>query len=175
MKSLNGGNMKRLYAAIATAALLGATGAWAVKIGDNLYIKTKGVKLLKDAKANGATFGKELNVGDAVVWKGADAKDKTFHQVEAGGKPGFVLMTSLTPNKPSPETMEAGKAPIDAKSFASSGAATKALTPAGVTYAEGSVEKTEAAAEIIYVEQHNIAKGTATAVAAKAKEIGGGK
>ena len=84
-------------------------------------------------------------------------------------------MTSLSPNKPSPETMETGKEPIDAKSFASSGAATKALTPAGVTYAAGSVEKTEAAAEIIYVEQHNIAKGTPAAVAAKSKELGGGK
>ena len=129
MKSLNGGNMKRLYGAVATAALWGATSAWAVKIGDNLYIKTKGVKLLKDAKATAAAVGKELSVGDAVVWKGADAKDKAFHQVEAGGKPGFVLMTSLSPNKPSPETMETGKEPIDAKSFASSGAATKALKP----------------------------------------------
>lgn len=167
--------MKRLYAAVAATALLGASGAWAVKVGDNLYIKAKGVKLLKDAKATGAPIGKELNVGDAVVWKGPDEKDKTFHKVEASGKSGFVLMSSLSPNKPSPEIPETGKPPMDAKAFASSGAATKALTPAGVTYAEGNVSKTAAAAEIIYVEQHNIAKGTPAAIATKAKELGGGK
>lgn len=169
--------MKRLYGAVAAAALLGASGAWAVKVGDNLYIKAKGVKLLKEAKATGAPIGKELNVGDAVVWKGPDAKDKTFHQVEVGGKSGFVLMSSLSPNKPSPEIPETGKPPMDAKAFASSGAATKALTPAGVTYAKDgdNPSTTAAAAEIIYVEQHNIAKGTPTAIAAKAKELGGGK
>jgi hypothetical protein len=167
--------MKRLYGAVAAAALLGASGAWAVKVGDNLYIKAKGVKLLKEAKATGAAIGKELNVGDEVKWKGPDAKDKTFHQVEVGGKSGFVLMSSLSPNKPSPEIPETGKPPMDAKAFASSGAATKALTPAGVTYAEGNVSKTAAAAEIIYAEQHNIAKGTPAAIATKAKELGGGK
>ena len=170
--------MKRLYGAVAAAALLGASGAWAVKVGDNLFIKAKGVKVLKEAKATAAAVGKELNVGDPVVWKGPDAKDKTFHQVTDGaGKTGFVLMSSLTPNKPSPEVMETGKPAIDAKSFASSGAATKALTPAGVTYAKDgdNATTTEAAAEIIYVEQHNIAKGTPAAIAAKAKELGGGK
>lgn len=168
--------MKRLYGAVAAAALLSASGAWAVKIGEKLYIKNKGVKVLKEAKATASALGKELNVGDEVTWKGPDKTDKTFHQVTDGaGKTGFVLMTSLSPNKPSSEVAETGKPPMDAKAFASSGAATKALTPAGVTYAKDNVNKTEAAAEIIYAEQHNFAKGTPVAIAAKAKELGGGK
>ena len=37
--------MKRVYRAVAAAALMSASGAWAVKVGDNLYIKGKGVKV----------------------------------------------------------------------------------------------------------------------------------
>lgn len=168
--------MKRLYGAVAATALLGATGAWAVKVGDNLYIKAKGVKLLKEAKATGAAIGKELNVGDAVVWKGPDAKDKTFHQVEIGGKSGFVLMSSLSPNKPAPEIAESGKPPMDTKAFASSGAATKGLTEASLKYSkEKGTTMEHAAIEVIYAEEHSKNKATPEAIAAKSKELGGAK
>lgn len=166
--------MKRVYGAIAAAALLSASGAWAVAVGGKLYIKSKDTKVFKDAKV-GPTVGKDLAVGTEVTWNGASAKDKQFHEISVNGKKGFVLMTNLTPNKPAEEIDASTGKPMSAQAFASSGAATKALTPAGVTYAKDSPNKSEAAAEIIYAEQHNFAKGTDAALAAKAKELGGGK
>lgn len=166
--------MRRFYGALAAAALLSATGAWAVAKGGKLYIKSKDTKVFKDAKV-GPTAMKDLAVGTEVTWNGASEKDKQFHEILVGGKKGFVLMTNLTPNKPAEEIDSSTGKPMSAQAFASSGAATKALTPAGVNYASDSPTKTEAAVEIIYVEQHNIAKGTDAAVQARAKELGGGK
>lgn len=169
--------MKLLYGAVAAAALLSASGAWAVKVGENLYIKAKGVKVLKEPKATSAPLGKELNVGDAVVWKGPSDKDKTFHQVTDGaGKTGFVMMSSLTPNKPAGEIAESGKPPMDTKAFASSGAATKGLTEASLKYSkEKGVTVEKAAIQVIYAEEHSKNKATPEAIAMKSKELGGGK
>lgn len=166
--------MKRGMRALAAVALLGAGGAWAVSKGGKLYIKSKDTKVLKDPKA-GSTPITTLQPGTEVIWNGASEKDKQFHEITTGGKKGFVLMSNLTPNQALPEFDASTGKPMSAQAFASSGAATKALTPAGITYAQGSVQKGEAAAEIIYVEQHNIAKGTPAAIANKAKELGGGK
>ena len=166
--------MKSGIRALAAIALIGASGAWAVAKGGTLYIKSKDTKVLKDPKAD-AKAVTTLQPGAEVTWNGPSDKDKTFHEVMAGGKKGFVLMSNLSPNKPASEIDSSSGKPMSAQAFASSGAATKALTPAGVTYAQGEVKKTEAAAEIIYAEQHNIAKGTPAAIAAKAKELGGTK
>ena len=166
--------MKRLFGAVAAAALLSASWAGAVAVGGKLYIKSKDTKVLKDPKADAKPVT-TLQPGAEVTWKGASAKDKAFHEVESGGKKGFVLMSNLSPNPVAQEIDSSTGKPMSAQAFASSGAATKALTPAGVTYAKGNVSKTDAAAEIIYVEQHNIAKGTPAAIATKAKELGGGK
>jgi hypothetical protein len=167
--------MKRLGKALATIALLSAGGAWAVAKGGTLYIKSKDTKVLKDAKL-GAAAVSTLQPGAEVIWNGADKTDKQFHEIAFSGKKGYVLMSNLSPNKPQLEIDASTGRPMSAQAFASSGAATKALTPAGVKYAEASgVKESEAAAEIIYVEQQNIAKGTPAAVAAKSKELGGGK
>lgn len=166
--------MKSGMRALAAIALIGASGAWAVAKGGTLYIKSKDTKVLKDPKADSKPVT-TLQPGAEVTWNGPSDKDKTFHEVTAGGKKGFVLMTNLSPSKPATEIDSTSGKPMSAQAFASSGAATKALTPAGVTYAQGEVKKTEAAAEIIYAEQHNINKGTPAAIAAKAKELGGGK
>jgi hypothetical protein len=169
--------MKRVYGAVAAAALLSAGSAWAVKVGENLFVKTQGVKLLKEAKATSAPVSgsSPLKVGDSVVWKGPDATDKTFHKVEFGKLSGFVLMTSLSPNKPTGEIAEAGKAPIDTKAFASSGAATKGLTPAALAYTGEKPDLKKSAVQVIYAEEHNKNKGTPDAIAMKSKELGGGK
>jgi hypothetical protein len=173
--------MKRVYRAVVAAALISAGGAWAVKVGDKLYIKAKGVKLLKEPKATAAPASpKELAVGDAVVWKGPSDKDKQFHQIEANGKSGFVLMSSLSPSQPQPELAEGTGKPMDAKAFASSGAATKALTPAAIKYANAKgkgpkITANEAASMVIYVEEHNKNTGTPEAIAAKSKDLGGSK
>lgn len=168
--------MKSGMKALAAIALISASGAWAVAKGGTLYIKSKDTKVLKDPKADSKPVV-TLQPGAEVVWNGASEKDKTFHEVSSGGKKGFVLMSNLTPNKVATEIDTSTGKPMSAQAFASSGAATKALTPAGVTYAKDgdNVSMSDAAAEIIYVEQHNIAKGTPAAIAAKAKELGGGK
>lgn len=166
--------MKSSIRAVAAIALISAGGAWAVAKGGKLYIKSKDTKVLKEAKA-GATAVVTVQPGKEVTWNGASDTDKAFHAIAVDGKKGFVLMTNLTPNQVAPEIDATTGKPMSAQAFASSGAATKALTPAGVTYAKGDVSKTEAAAEIIYAEQHNFAKGTPAAIAAKTKELGGGK
>ena len=172
--------MKRMTSLITAVALLTAGQAFAIAKGDKLFIKSKGVKLLKDAKAGAAAVGAELKVGAAVEWQEA-GKDKAFQKVKIDGKEGFVLTTNLSKNAPAAEVMEGGKS-VDAQAFASSGAATKALTPAGVKYAKESAAEEKdglksdaAAAQLIYVEEHNKNKGTPEAIAAKAKELGGGK
>lgn len=172
--------MKRVYRAVAAAALMSASGAWAVKVGDNLFIKAKGVKLLKEPKAGSAPVApKELAVGDEVKWQGPSDKDKTFHKIEAGGKSGFVMMSSLSPSKPQMEVVEGGKA-LDTKAFASSGAATKGLTQAALSYSDkkakdGDDTMKKAAVQVIYAEEHSKNKGTPEAIDAKAKSLGGGK
>lgn len=166
--------MKSSIRAVAAIALISASGAWAVAKGGKLYIKAKDTKVLKEAKA-GATAVVTLQPGKEVIWNGPDAKDKTFHEISVDGKKGFVLMSNLSPSAPAAEIDSSSGKPMSAQAFASSGAATKALTPAGVSYAKDSPNKAEAAAEIIYAEQHNFAKATPAAVQAKAKELGGGK
>ncbi|MHB8873964.1 MAG: hypothetical protein ACYC8T_09795 [Myxococcaceae bacterium] len=167
--------MKRGSLALAAIAMLSAGGAWGIAKGGTLYIKSKDTKVLKEPKP-GAAAVVTVQPGTEVIWNGASEKDKQFHEIKVSGKKGFVLMGNLSPSKPMAEIDASTGKPMSSQAFASSGAATKALTPAGVKYAkEAGVKQTEAAAEIIYAEQLNLAKGTATAVAAKAKDLGGGK
>lgn len=164
--------MKRMLGVMATAALLSAAPAAA---GDKmLYIKSKDVKLLKEAKT-GAAAVTPVALGEEVKWLGADAKDKSFHQVEYKNKKGFVLMSNLGTSKPATEIADGGK-PMSAQAFASSGAATKGLTPAGVKLSKANGQSdSDAAADVIYIEEHNKLKGNAAALTAKAKELGGAK
>lgn len=163
--------MKR---SLLTAALLLSSAAFAVAKGGTLYIKSKDTKVLKDAKA-GASAVTTLQPGDEVVWNGPSAKDKSFHEVQAKGKKGFVLQINLSPTKPVEESDSTGK-PLSKSAFASSAAATKGLTEAGVKYAkESGIKDSEAAAQIIYTEEFNKQKATPEAVAAKAKALGGSK
>jgi len=160
------------------AAVLVASTAFAVKPGGTLFIKSKDTKVLKDAKA-GAPAVVTLQPGAEVTWNGPSPKDKTFHKIESNGKKGFVLQANLSPSKPAEELdVSTGKA-IPKGAIASNAAATKALSPAGINYAKGSGEEApkalEAAAEIIYTEEHNKLKGTDAAIAAKSKALGGGK
>ena len=167
--------MKSSIRAVAAIALISAGGAWAVAKGGKLYIKSKDTKVLKDPKA-GATAVVTVQPGTEVVWNGASDKDKAFHDVSVKGKQGFVLMSNLSPNQVSAELDASSGKPMSAQAFASSGAATKALTPAAIKYSEtkkGTAE--ESAAMVIYVEEHNRAKGTTEAIAMKSKELGGTK
>lgn len=154
--------------------LLGASGAGAE--GERkLYIKTKDTKLLKEPKATATAVGKPVQPGTEVTWKGASPKDKEFHEVEVDPKlKGFVLKGNLSPSKPQDELAGSKGEPISAQAFSSSAAATRALTEAGMKYANAK-SVPEAAAELIYAEEHTKQSATPEAVAAKAKQLGGGK
>lgn len=164
--------MKRNWMrSLVAIAMLSATGAWAVAKGGNLYIKSKDTKVLKEPKA-GSPAVTTLQPGAEVVWNGASEKDKQFHEIASGSKKGFVLMSNLSPNKPQTELPTSDGKPLSAEAFASSAAATKALTPAAVKYADGNPSATEAAGQIIYAEEHNRIKGTPEAINAHAKAAG---
>lgn len=169
--------MKRVVRLVGALALMSASGALAISKGGTLYIKNKGVKLLKDAKATAGAVGKELAVGSTVVWNGPSEKDKTFHEVVTpDGKKGYVLATNLSPSKPADEIATSTGAPMSAQAFASSGAATKGLTEASLKYSEASDETVKkATVQVIYSEEHNKNKQTDVALAAKTKELGAAK
>lgn len=160
----------------ATVAALGTGGA-VLAADRQLFIKSKDTKLLKDPSFT-AKVVQTLQPGTEVTWKGADGKEKSLHKVVAAGKEGFVLQANLTPNKPANEFLTGDGKPISAQAVASSGAATKALTPAALAYAnDKGPSGLEAAAEIIYLEEHNKNKGTAAAIESHVKSsgLGGGK
>jgi hypothetical protein len=114
-----------------------STLAIAVAPGGTLYIKTDKTKLLPKADATAKADGAPLlKIGEAVKWKGADPGNKQFHQIEVNGKTGYVLQQNLSASAPSPEFLAKDKGQaIDAQAFASSGAATKALSEAALKYA----------------------------------------
>ena len=125
-----------LYALVVFAA----AGAHAVGKGGKLYVKVKEAKLLEKADAK-AKATATMPLGAEVTWNGSDAKNKLFHSVEFQGKSGSTLGSNLATSKPQDERLakDDGK-PIDSQAFASSGAATKALSEAGGKYAEGNAD-----------------------------------
>lgn len=133
--------MRRVVCAVALTVALGASPALAVSKGGKLYIKTKDAAVMGKADAKAKKVG-QLQPGDEVTWNGAAADDKRFHEIvptdpKKAKTKGFTLQSNLSPSKPQMETLlSRGGKPIDAKTFASSGAATKALSEAGLKYAE---------------------------------------
>jgi hypothetical protein len=162
--------MKRMIG-WATVAALGTAGL-GLAADRQLFIKSKDTKLLQAANLTSKVVS-TLQPGTEVTWKGADSKEKSLHKVVAGGKEGFVLQANLTPSKPANEFLKGDGKPISAQAVASSGAATKALTPAAIKYADAKgPSANEAACEIIYLEEHNNNQGTSDAIAAHQKTAG---
>jgi hypothetical protein len=119
--------MNRTVRWAAVAALGLCAAGWAAD--RQLFIKSKDTKQLKDPSF-GSKVVQTLQPGTPVTWKGADPKEKTLHKVLVKGKEGYVLQANLSPNKPSDEHLTGDGKAISAQAVASSGAATKALTPA---------------------------------------------
>jgi hypothetical protein len=128
--------MDRIRLGLALVALLVAAPALAVSKGGTLYVKNKEAKLLEKPDASAKVLV-QLKPGEAVIWNGAAPENKQFHAIDAGGKKGFTLQQNLSPNKPAAEFLakDDGK-PIDPQAFASSGAATKALSEAALKFSE---------------------------------------
>lgn len=155
----------------AAVAALGTAGV-TLAADRQLFIKTKDTKQLQAANLT-AKVVQTLQPGTEVTWKGADPREKTLHRIVVGGKEGYVLQSNLTPSKPANEFLTSDGKPVSAQAVASSGAATKALTPAAIKYAEArGPSANEAAIEIIYLEEHNNNEGTPEAIAAHQRAAG---
>ena len=143
--------MRHTFAFMVVATLAFAAPAWAVSKGGKLYIKSKDTKVLEKADPKSKPLG-TLQPGDEVTWNGADPANKQFHAIDSGKLKGFTMQQNLSPSKPQAELLAKDNgAPIDAKAFASSGAATKALNDAALKAAD----KKQTNAELV--------KGLATA------------
>lgn len=139
------------WALLALAVVSAASAATGVTKGGKLYIKGTGINMWDKADASGKKTA--LKNGDEVVWQGADATNKQMHAVEFKGKKGFVQMANLTPNKPADEVASSDGKMTSAAAFASSGAATKAMSESGLKYAQGEGPNAqEVAAGLIHLE-----------------------
>lgn len=127
-------NRKRWWLVI--ALVLAGSGAFAaLAAGQKIFVKAKNTRVLQKpdlASANVET----LQPGEQVVWQQKEGEH--FHQVlTPRGKKGYVYFANLSTK---PVTLEYlrkdGDKPVDPKSFATSGAATKALAPGPIAYGE---------------------------------------
>ncbi|MEW5742341.1 MAG: SH3 domain-containing protein [Myxococcota bacterium] len=158
--------MRRRWLTVTTVALLVAGAAGAVGKGGSLFIKTKDAKLLEKADPKAKVLG-TMKPGEEVKWEGADPGNKMFHKVIiSNGKTGYTLQQNLSPSKPQMEVASDDGKPIDAQAFASSGAATKALSEAALKYNEK-----KGTADLL-----TLSKGVITAegIAAAVAKSGGG-
>jgi hypothetical protein len=122
-------------ARIALLCLGVTSAAWALTVGDRVFIRGRDVAVLQSTASTASTLLK-LQPGDTVVWRGADQKKPTWHKVETQGKTGFVYYANLSVTPPNAELLSSpqGARKVDAQAFASSGAAGKALTEGAVRY-----------------------------------------
>ncbi|HVE86783.1 MAG TPA: SH3 domain-containing protein [Myxococcales bacterium] len=124
--------------------LLAGLAAAGARPGDILYIKARNTRVLKDPSASAAVVV-ILQPGAPVTWQGPHPKDKRWQKVAAGGKQGVVMSANLSVEPPRAEvTAATGAAAADVTASASSGAASKALGPGAIAYAETLNAKTAA-------------------------------
>ncbi|RYZ36795.1 MAG: SH3 domain-containing protein [Myxococcaceae bacterium] len=131
--------MKRLRMGVLLLALgVPAAVAGATKPGDKLYVKARNTRVLVSPEATSNVVA-VLQPGQQVTWKGADPKNKQWHQVtDPKGKPGYVFQTNLSTKPPNMELVSKdGKTrAVDPAAFVSSGEAVKALSPGAEKYGE---------------------------------------
>jgi hypothetical protein len=136
----------------ALGVLLLGPAALAVKPGGTLYVRTKDARVLEKADAK-AKLVVTLQPGTAVTWQGPDAQNRQFHRVETDKASGFTLQANLSPSQPQEERLARDNgAPINAQAFASSGAATRALSGAALKVSEDKPDREALARALISVE-----------------------
>lgn len=141
-----------------------------VKPGGKLYVKARNTKLMQSV-APTAPVVALLQPGAEVVWRGADAANKRWHKVEVDGKAGVVFQSNLSPDKPSMEVVSSGSGSgISPQVFASSGAATKALSEGSLRYAESKGIK-DAPKQLLSLE-HLSRQVTDAEIAARNEKVG---
>jgi len=151
---------------------LGAAGsAGAVKPGGTLYVKARTTRLMKSPGATGDALA-ILQPPTPVRWEGADPKQKQWHRVTVDSRTGFVFQSNLATRPPSLEVVagpNAGK--VDAKAFANSGAAVKAVSSGVIAMGEADADVGKAVGQLQALEA--LAKSVQDAqLVAHAKEAG---
>lgn len=164
--------MRRSHRLLAVAAALAALSAAAVGKGGKLYVTARDTRLQKDASPTAALVEK-LQPGAEVIWQGADAANPRWHRVTHGAKSGVVFQANLSAHPQAPEVVasQSGSKPIDPQAFASSGAATKALSEAGLKYAEAKSIDPAVAKQVLVAEALAVQVAPADVVA-HAKKAG---
>lgn len=97
-----------------------------------LYIRNRETPLQKQASLGSPVLSR-IPAGATVTWLGGTPK-KDFDKVRFGNQEGFVPHAALSTRAPSAEVSKTDGKPISAQAFASSGAATRGLSEAGLKY-----------------------------------------
>ncbi|MBX7113112.1 MAG: SH3 domain-containing protein [Myxococcaceae bacterium] len=98
-----------------------------------LYIRNRETPLQKQPTLSSPVLTR-IPAGATVTWLGAGTPKKDFDKVRFGTQEGFVPHASLSTRPPSAEVSKTDGKPITAQAFASSGAATRGLSEAGLKY-----------------------------------------
>ncbi len=159
--------MQSAFRAWPLVVTLFAAPALALAPGGSLWVATPDAKLLKDPRASGRPVA-SLTRGQEVKWLGPSERDKTFQEVEAAGKRGFVPTAALTSARPQLETGADAK-PMSPPSFAASGFSKH--QPPQTNPASRDPGQAEAEAELSAVEALNRDQVTPAALEAKRKSL----
>jgi hypothetical protein len=158
---------------VALAVVCAASAVAGVAKGGKLYIKGTGVNMWDKPDASGKKTA--LKNGEEVTWNGPSDKDKSMHEIMFKNKKGYVQMANLTPNKPADEVTSSDGKTTSAAAFASSGAATKAMSESGLKYAKGEPATEEVAAGLIHLEGSSEEQKKNVAEHVKKQGLGGEK
>jgi len=142
MKSSPETKPRRLGAGLALVlvALGGAAlgeGKGAVAPQTKVYIRARNTRLMKSSALTAKPV-KVLQPGDVVTYLGVDPTNPQWHRVSAGNNlEGVVFQSNLSLTPPKAENLGASTASaVELKSYASKGAAIKALGPGALDYAK---------------------------------------
>ncbi|HEY1087148.1 MAG TPA: hypothetical protein VGE37_05610 [Archangium sp.] len=147
--------------------VLVASAAWAQTRSVQLYVVSKQVVLLKEAKARAAHV-LTLHQGDAVTWTG-ETHDG-FLLVERSGKKGYLPRFELTPSRPQAELSEGGK-PIAAQAFAEGGFIKCRMPGPSALQAYRQPEEEKAAVELQQAEELTQQRVTQAELEKKARQL----
>lgn len=141
----------RLALGAALAVLLAGGVAFAkLNPGQKVFVKAKNTKLLAKPEAN-SQVREILQPGDEVAWEsGPEAKE--FHRIKSPkNTEGYVFFSNLALERPKPEIFTGGTTK-DARAFASSGAATRALAEGAIRYGDKKLNDQQAVAAVVTME-----------------------
>lgn len=156
----------RRWLAVGLCALAGAAAA--VVKGEILYIRARNTRVLESPVSSKVVT--TLQPGHKVKWLSKDARG--WHKIDAGGGyKGVVLPANLSVKPVQMELVSStGERALDANSYLSSGAATKALGPGAIDY--GKKKEMQKAVDEVKAMEQLAKRVTPAEVAAHASKVG---